>query len=646
MRKIILDKRNREFYDAGIMKITKNTILLLTLLSLVFLLGACGQNTKNAIETESPEAYAAEVNFSGKRCEVQGRGAVWEDSVLSITEPGVYSLSGKGSGLISVDCEGTVELVLHSLTLFGERCAVYSGEDSTLILTAEEGSQNRLTASDSAEDNSAVLYCDGSLVLTGTGTTDLEGAGNGIYCRGLIRLSAGNVTVRAEADGIRTKDSRSATADMTLSGGGLSVDAGEDALHIDGCFTMDDGTLALLAAEDAINAATVVLNGGGAALNAGDEGVDADVFTLAGSELGIEAEGNGISVTESADISSGTLNLTAALDGIQSEGDITLSGGEIQIYCAEGGGQAINVSDSGSNMGPGGWGGSSGSYTMPDYSCKALKADGNIQIINGRISLESTDDTIHAGGDVQIDGGELTVLSTDDGIHADGNMTINGGSILVEDCFEGLEAAIITINGGDTDVFSVNDGLNATSGSSGGFGFGGSSDCGLYMYGGTLDIVVTGSNSNLGDGVDSNGFIAIYGGTITSSTNGYSQENGLDSGGSFVVYGGTIAAAGNSGMQESASSSSTQCTAVLSLSDYVAGGTECVVADSSGREIFRWTPANQFNSLVLSHPEFQIGETYTVTMGNSTTEFTFTSTSYSNGGGGFGGGFGGGGFPF
>ena len=217
----------------------------------------------------------------------------------------------------------------------------------------------------------------------------------------------------------------------------------------------------------------------------------------------------------------------------------------------------------------------------------------------------------------------------------------------MEDCFEGIEASNVTINGGDTDVFSVNDGLNTTSGEMGFMPFGSSGSSSVFeMNGGTLDIVITGTTSNLGDGVDANGSFTMNGGYLTASTVGGTMENGLDSGSNFLVTGGIIAASGNSGMQESASASSTQCTAVLSLGSYVSGGTECLVTDSDGEVLIAYTPANACNCIIVSHPDFEIGGTYTLTAGSLTQSFTFSSVSYSSSGemsGGPGGGFGGGG---
>jgi hypothetical protein len=77
-------------------------------------------------------------------------------------------------------------------------------------------------------------------------------------------------------------------------------------------------------------------------------------------------------------------------------------------------------------------------------------------------------------------------------------------------------------------------------------------------------------------------------------------------------------------------------------------GTEIVLTDNDGNKLIEWTMEKRYNSVVISCPEIVDGGTYTVTMGDNSTEVTMDGLIYGNGfmmGGGFGGGgFGGGDF--
>jgi hypothetical protein len=166
----------------------------------------------------------------------------------------------------------------------------------------------------------------------------------------------------------------------------------------------------------------------------------------------------------------------------------------------------------------------------------------------------------------------------------------------------------------------------------------------FHQSGGTIDLVVTGNRNNVGDGVDSNGSVTIDGGVLTVSTFGDTQEGGIDIGqGDLVINGGMVMAGGASMMQENISTSSQQCSAVLTM-DSQPAGTLVTITDEQGQELWAVTMTNTFNCLVLSHPDLQSGHVYTVTYGSSSATLDFTETTVINPAGGFGfGGFGG--FP-
>lgn len=588
-------------------------------MSLALLAGCAAESDTIAVidptDTSSYEAVAegevVSIVLSGDRAQIGGKGAALQGGELLISKAGVYSLSGALNGCVTIDCAGDVELILNGVAVSGGIWALYARDCASLTLTLPDGAENTLRQSAPADENGVALESKSAVTVRGGGTLSLEAAGAGLRCADALTLTGGTVNVNAADLGVKAKGD----GIVTLSGGALNVNAGTDALKGE----------------------TIALCGGTAALTAGERGVDAVDFTLSSGALAITSGGDGVRTDSLLTISGGTVAIDSGCDGLQSDGDVVISGGALDILCADGGGNAIRRVDSGGVGGPGfGFGSASTeTYELPEESCKAIKADGAITVSGGTISLNSADDSIHAAGLIEISDCALDICSSDDAIHSDTDLIIQSGTIVISDCFEGIEAGTITINGGDIDIYSVNDGINASSGSDGGFGFGNSAV--FTMNGGEVDIFVTGTTSNLGDGIDSNGAIYINGGRITASTDGSTMENGIDSGGSFVVTGGILAASGNSGMQESASTSSTQCAAVLTLSGGIAAGTECVITDAQGNIVMTYTPYRWASCLVVSHPDFTIGKTYTLTAGSTTKSFTFSSVSYSERGFGFGG---------
>lgn len=59
--------------------------------------------------------------------------------------------------------------------------------------------------------------------------------------------------------------------------------------------------------------------------------------------------------------------------------------------------------------------------------------------------------------------------------------------------------------------------------------------------------------------------------------------------------------------------------------------------DSKGKELIAWTTQKGYNSVVISCPEIQTGETYTIKTGETSTEITMDGLIYGESGG-FGGG--------
>ncbi len=268
-------------------------------------------------------------------------------------------------------------------------------------------------------------------------------------------------------------------------------------------------------------------------------------------------------------------------------------------------------------------------------STKGLKSDGDITITGGVISLSTADDSIHCARLCSIDGGEIYIYASDDAIHSDDTLRINDGSITVYDCFEGLEAFAIEVHGGTLQIYAVNDCVNAN-GSEWGERRVDSVSGYEYTYywqsGGTVDLVVYSYGNNMGDGMDSNGSLYVTGGHLTVSTPGTFMENGIDTGwGYFVISGGEVIAGGGSAMQETPSSQTDQCIAMVNAT--LQADTTIYLRDSDGNDIWSYTFPNYTACIIVSHPAMTIGNTYTLTYGDTTTELDFTETNYVSGGG-------------
>lgn len=252
-------------------------------------------------------------------------------------------------------------------------------------------------------------------------------------------------------------------------------------------------------------------------------------------------------------------------------------------------------------------------------------------ITSGDYEIDSTGDALQANDLIAISDGTFTINSGDDAIKCDTDLVIDGGTIDILSSNEGLEGNTITINGGDITLIASDDGINA-SGESGDTMMSDSS-CQIYITGGTMSI------TTYGDGIDSNGDLTITGGYITVSGPENSGNGSLDYAGTGTITGGTVIAAGMSGMEMNMTEA-TQGSILISTGNQSAG-TSITVTDSSGNELISFTPSTSYSCVLISSPDLEIGQTYTITSGSSSQDVTLDDYIYgqSMGFGGFGGEF-------
>ena len=313
---------------------------------------------------------------------------------------------------------------------------------------------------------------------------------------------------------------------------------------------------------------------------------------------------------------SGTLNITAGYKhGIKANDDLVITGGTISITAP---GDGIHVNDS---------------FRLKDADLTISAGDDGILVESeesyyymesGSVTVTASGDALHGNGDILLAGGTVTIDAGDDGIHADGNIDISGGTVLINRCYEGIEAVIITMSAGDVTVYPADDGFNANGGSG--------EETYISISGGTITII--NENGRDADGLDSNGSIYISGGDIRISlvNNGSNSaiDYGSENGGICEISGGTVIACGSSSMAEGFDDTSEQCSLLYSFSGAEAG-TQLTLSDTEGNVLLSWEVPCSFSSANLSCPGMQLDGTYTLSIGSDSKEITLTETSASFG---------------
>lgn len=549
----------------------KRTVLtwILCFCLLVGLLSGVGLPAEAA---EAELTADAVITFTADGALVDGAGVeIDDDGEVDIRTGGVYRIVGASdNGRIVAELEESEEI-----TLILAGCDLVCADDEVIYIKSAA--------------SAAVILEDGTENTLTSGVEPVETAA----------AEASDAEAAAEEEDASGAALRAKSA-LTISGGGALTVYGyvNNGIASVGDLTVEDGRIEITSVNDALKSR--------------------GLLTVSGGEIVIRSQA----------------------DGVQADGGLTVLGGGISVVTG-GGAEAASAASGEFRMERSPWDADDSENSV---SRKGLKSEGDIIVSGGQIELDAEDDAIHAAGNIELLGGEISAASGDDGVHADGQFTVSDGSVTVTRSYEGLEGKAVVILGGTVDVTSSDDGVNVNGGD---FGWGRraseepetTEDDGvtpvLRIAGGT--VLVNAS----GDGLDSNSDLLIEGGTILVSgpTDNFNSALDYGDGGcDFFITGGTVMAAGSSGMAESPAVTEGSQPSILYVRQdgSCAAGDTVTLTDADGNVLLSSSFAKSFNCVVLSSPDMAVGQTYTLVMGDHETTITLSSTTYSNRSGGFG----------
>ena len=376
-----------------------------------------GEEVDIATATESEEASGGALQ-SKADLKIKGMGSL---TVLGYLNNGIHCTKDLKikNGNISVTALGHGIKGKNSVTVSGGTVTVTSGKDG---ITSDE-TEN--------EEKGFVTIEDGEIIITS--------AGDGVSAETTLTVTGGVISIisgggsanaQQKTDNMRdwwdfdnsASDDNSASCKglkagkaMMISGGSITIDAQDDALHTDGDMTISGGECILSTGDDGAHAALslTVLDGKITVLTS-YEGLEANQITLADGELDITATDDGI-------------NANGGSDGF--------SGGRGGMGGSFGG----RRNDTNNH---------SGDMTPPDGNAPS----GNPPTMPGQDAADSTttDDTIDKQPVLLITGGKITVNADGDGLDSNGNLRVEGGDITVNGPSNGGNGAIDigTENGG------------------------------------------------------------------------------------------------------------------------------------------------------------------------------------------------------
>ena len=270
---------------------------------------------------------------------------------VSITEAGVYVLSGSAKNVtVTVDAadDAKVQLVLDGVSVTNtDSPVIYVKNADKVFVTTQGDNSLSVTGSftaDGSTNTDAVIFSKDDLVLNGTGTLTISSTDNGITSKDDLKITGGTITIDCVSDAIEANDT------IAIADGTVTVNSQKDGLHAEkesddtkGMIYICGGSLTVNAADDAVHATAIVQIDGGTLDLTASEGIESTYIQINGGTIKIAASDDGInagrkssSYEVAVEITNGdiTVNMGAGdTDGIDSNGNLYISGGTVDITC-------------------------------------------------------------------------------------------------------------------------------------------------------------------------------------------------------------------------------------------------------------------------------------------------------------------------
>lgn len=197
-------------------------------------------------------------------------------------------------------------------------------------VTVSGGTMSLMAANDGVQADGDLTVTDGTFDITANGghttsLTDDSASCKGIKAGKTLTVSGGTFTVDSADDALHAND-------VTVSGGTLTLASGDDAVHADndlvvgvkGSSSTSNPKIDITASYEGLEGTTVSVYSGDIDVAASDDGVNA-----ANIDLGERSDKYAIH------IAGGDLYIDAGSDGLDSNNNITMTGGKVEVYGAD-----------------------------------------------------------------------------------------------------------------------------------------------------------------------------------------------------------------------------------------------------------------------------------------------------------------------
>ena len=307
------------------------------------------------------ESTASKIVLSSTTAKITGDGAKLEDKTVKITKEGTYILSGSSDGLnVVVEAADTekVWLVFDNLSMKGVSAPIQVLTADKVFITLGKGSTNTIEDIETAENEelNAAIYSKSDLTINGSGKLIVNGKyEHGIKSSDDLKMLGGSFVITAANDGLNANDA------LNIKDSVIEISAKGDGIHSDKNVYIDGKSLNIKESEEGIEGKVVDIVSGDIDIKSSDDGINATDSSLKTDNLPADVQekiknrperpegeavpegemqrpegmprGGGFENQEGTEIiiRGGDLYIDASGDGIDSNGNLTVSGGKVVI---------------------------------------------------------------------------------------------------------------------------------------------------------------------------------------------------------------------------------------------------------------------------------------------------------------------------
>ena len=307
------------------------------------------------------ESTASKIVLSSTTAKITGDGAKLEDKTVKITKEGTYILSGSSDGLnVVVEAADTkkVWLVFDNLSMKGVSAPIQVLTADKVFITLAKGSTNTIEDIEVAESEelNAAIYSKSDLTINGSGKLIVNGKyEHGIKSSDDLKMLGGSFVITAANDGLNANDA------LNIKDSVIEISAKGDGIHSDKNVYIDGKSLNIKESEEGIEGKVVDIVSGDIDIKSSDDGINATDSSLKTDNLPADVQekiknrperpegeavpegemqrpegmprGGGFENQEGTEIiiRGGDLYIDASGDGIDSNGNLTVSGGKVVI---------------------------------------------------------------------------------------------------------------------------------------------------------------------------------------------------------------------------------------------------------------------------------------------------------------------------